>query len=462
MKKLPMTDLQYRVSAAAKLRYQKMREESPPLMATEIELGEHTHPDFPLVQREVFGRLYHRHTKPVAMEAETPIERLAKWFHEKLDEVPAWSSLRETCHMDSLCAANATQTLLNHLALECGLPEISDIEDEDAADEALEQWLDSMTSDEAQAEIRGELDRACLKASKEAREVQEAVSLLLPGTSSQQLSDADPATAMKLGQLMQSNPALRDILAALGPLRQAMTAQARKKPMDGKVNPVSVEPTDQLRDLLGAEVAKLAMADTEDHTLLRLTQRQTLGIKRRDSTPLDQGPFVILADCSQSMTTPAWQGISRIDLAKALIIASLLQAKEQGREVKLIWFDGAAWQQQVDLSTPASTLDTIQRIALQSAVGGTSLSAPFLKLREVQPDQERADVLLISDGNATVFKDEVEAGLGSMALHYLLIGPERESNPILRSMAKAFFNVAELDPTSKSLASFAMTASRGA
>ncbi|MDZ5455996.1 VWA domain-containing protein [Azohydromonas lata] len=113
-----------------------------------------------------------------------------------------------------------------------------------------------------------------------------------------------------------------------------------------------------------------------------------------DPVPLERGPIILCLDTSGSM-----RGAPE-NIAKAVAIAALRAANEQGRACKLIAFGGPGEVLERDLGSGAAGLQALLELMGQSFDGGTDIQTPIERALERVHEArwQQADVLLVSDG----------------------------------------------------------------
>ena len=113
-----------------------------------------------------------------------------------------------------------------------------------------------------------------------------------------------------------------------------------------------------------------------------------------DPEPLERGPIILCLDTSGSM-----RGAPE-NIAKAVAIAALRAANEQGRGCKLIAFGGPDELLERDLDDGAGGLQALLDLMGQSFDGGTDIQTPIERAieRVHEARWHHADVLLVSDG----------------------------------------------------------------
>ena len=174
----------------------------------------------------------------------------------------------------------------------------------------------------------------------------------------------------------------------------------------------------------------------------------------RGEESLTRGPMIVLVDESGSMgrgpqSAGAW--------SKAVCLALMTTAIDQRRAFHLVGFSGyrsaASWHEAInhefhcDAGAPPPVEDVCTAL-LRGSYGGTSFNAPLRRALEVlrtTPTMRQADVILITDGEATI-APEVQQEFVAMRqtegvqLYGVLVGADATGDS-LRPLATALWHV---------------------
>ena len=219
--------------------------------------------------------------------------------------------------------------------------------------------------------------------------------------------------------LLEDEKSLKELADLLGSMREAeieIEEEAFEKTIirqewvvdeHSKAEIVGVHESDDLNNLLSAEVGLLSDENTELLFLKRYADKNLLTFRYEDRklvksenvlTEVNQsvrlkekGPFIICVDTSESMTGRPEQ------LAKVLCLGILKMAIKENRRAYLINFSQGI--KTLDLYDIASSINEIAKFLRMSFYGGTDISlALYEAVRQLRSnDYQDADVLIISD-----------------------------------------------------------------
>jgi len=138
----------------------------------------------------------------------------------------------------------------------------------------------------------------------------------------------------------------------------------------------------------------------------------------------EQGPIILCLDTSASMSGP------RERVAKALALEVLRGAHRQGRQAYLYAFSGPQQVEEIELKAEASNLNALLTFLSNSFSGGTDVDRPLaLSLERLrQKGWERADILMVTDGEIPGASPELLSGIREMSaehgleVHGMLVG----------------------------------------
>lgn len=446
--RLARRDVRFEVARSAKSRYRVFRDKHTGFKPRECALMAKVGEGGELIPREVFGRLIHPKTKRLEGEASSALERAADIIHGELDKSSAFARLQTTTKHNPIAAAVAAVELADWIVEDIDLPAqpkdsdvkrhkaqgASDTEARQAAiEDALASWCKKVEGDRGRAAaMRGSLDERSGAAGEAAREVCEGLARGFGMGDADDFARTNPDIAVEIAEKFANDARFRRVLKYLGAFSRAFSAASRTKKVQGQTEPWSVTTGDDVRALLPAEKARLALDATRLDTMRRFLNRETFQFKLRTSNPSKRGPFRLLVDASGSMHG------RRIETATAFAAAALIAASDEGREVALTLFASRPVEIEVDVSTPEARLRTLERILSVRAGGGTNIGAAFAHITKRGASNPDADVLLLSDGMVSGDARTVEVAelaLAKADLHYIVIGPPSAVTPWLREKA---------------------------
>ena len=442
-----------------------------------LDNGTQRQPQFPGFASDMHSSLYCRHLSD--LQAEAPA-----WARELLTtatELPEFQRLRQRCQHNGFLAGIAAESLLSTL-----LPMVPQAEEKARQEPAQQppghaagegqangqgpaqhapQGRPSAQGDAAAADQRRQIRQACREAAHTVDQAGQATDALQqalgrqqgqgPGTQ-ESLKDLDDVR--RLYALLRDNPTLRHIAALAGRLHRLGQAhkKARFEPAVGTVKGITLG--GDLERVLPSELAGLRSANKllRLRTLERLMSRKALQYLWRGEESLTRGPLIVLVDESGSMghgpgSAGAW--------SKAVCLALMTQAIDQHRAFHLVGFSGhrssASWREAINHefhcdagSSPPS--EAVCTALLRGCDGGTSFNAPLRRALEVlqdTPTMRQADIVLITDGEATIADDVQQAVLAVRAregvqLYGVLVGADARGNT-LQPIATALWHVSQ-------------------
>jgi hypothetical protein len=207
----------------------------------------------------------------------------------------------------------------------------------------------------------------------------------------------DPDAAMAVAKMLD-NPRygwVQDVLSNLGQFLN-LFAGLEGEVIEGGVTPVDVRSSRAFDNLLPAEMAGMFLPGPM--AMLKRAQfanGRSLGWHHADVQPSGAGDFFVLLDMSGSM-----QDVRPYAVGFAL--AALKCAFEQGRQARLVLFDGHAVEVELNLRDRAGFIECAENIARAWRGGGTDFGPPFDIVFEAMRSNDVAgwDVLMITDGCA--------------------------------------------------------------
>jgi uncharacterized protein with von Willebrand factor type A (vWA) domain len=379
---------------------------------------------WPLVQRELFGRLY----APGGPKAE-PGERGTPWagrLHEQAEGLPEWRRLAERTRGDAFAAGIAAGSV--GAALLGAMPEDTNQGRDPSGLRAGAEGLAGMAEDigaDAAARAQARLGRLLARAEKEG----EAVAVGLDGgavrnalraaceAAQQEISDAEnalrglgwdagpgiagqrgvgSADKAALAARVAGSIKLRAIARRAGRLRRMAADAVRAKVRHAPDEVADVECGDAVPRLLPAELARYADPDLEVAFLRDLTERRCLQYRLDGKEPKGRGPIVMVLDESGSM-----EGEPEV-WAKAVFLALHEVALRQNRAVALVQFSSEA--SRALTFRPGKPDPEALAAAVESFMGGGTDFGPALmeavRVVEQEGGFRAADVVLVTDGIA--------------------------------------------------------------
>ena len=266
--------------------------------------------------------------------------------------------------------------------------------------------------------LRWAIRRSLKKGLEEAQEAKQAVETF--GRQEAGIQRIPLTEQFRLADLLGKNAKIKDIVKMLGRMRlEALSIKrsrtTRSTPVKRGVETVGIEGIERV---LPDELAALAIGDQgEDLFLKRLLEEVLLAYSYKNPVEETQGPILIAVDGSGSMA-----GAKEI-WAKALAIATILQAKKERRKSRGIIF-GASENEIFEID-----VNRLEDLATASFHMGTDFGPPLRWAEATFNEQPRADLFFITDGvcklEETERADFIRTKTGSGAKCYsVLIGSE--------------------------------------
>lgn len=378
-----------------------------------------TIPDYSKFVREVFGRLYDE-----IIELDDP-EPWAAFAHARADEVPEFEQLRLAVGTDRWDAGESARSIGGHVlenwpkqpsGAPWGQPQDgeSDGENQDgepqvggtSEDEEGNENEQDDGSDEAARKLRQAFREACSQAMQAHVEQQAAMSMLgwsKEGTGSGREMNSEAKA--RLAKLLKKHRRIVELARQVGRMRRLLR-RSRRETVGSSVHGITdVGPGADLARTLPSEFSLLRHRLTRLEFLRRYVERTTLAYQLQGTEQLGRGPMVVCVDVSGSMRG------RRDTWAKALAIALVQQAMEDNRHAAVLTFDTQLRSTYEYDPKQGMSIDRLAELLDDFSGGGTSFHAPLNQARAIidQPGEwERADVVLVTDGECSVTSDWLE------------------------------------------------------
>lgn len=242
--------------------------------------------------------------------------------------------------------------------------------------------------------LRWAIRKSLKKGLEEAQEAKQAVETF--GRQEGGIQRIPLTEQFRLADLLGKNSKIKEIIKMLGRMRlQALSIKRSKithaAPIRRGVATVGI---DGIERVLPDELATLAIgAQGEDLFLKRLLEEDLLAYSYKNPVEETQGPILIAVDGSGSMA-----GAKEI-WAKALAIASMLQAKKEKRKAHGIIF-GASEKEIFEID-----VNRLEDLATASFHMGTDFGPPLRWSQDKFKEQPRADLFFITDGICELEED---------------------------------------------------------
>ena len=426
-------ELVHRVDRWTRYQWARFVEQNPSAQA-ELEAGAAEFYAFRRWARDVFSRLFT--TGPERLEKIRPEDTWAVKLNDALDELPEVERLARRCRGDRVTAGRAALELareaLSRLPEQPSFEDPQPLRDEAAGLSGLMQQIaagdderqstdllealrvEGRTRVQAALQFASELDPSDVRAvarsaaheaasTVDALEAQvEAFSGWGRGAGAGMPTAQDVKAA--LAQRLEQSEKLQALAREAGRMRR-IAVQKQKTRVDHGADEVSdIDRGADLARVLPTELGKLADPARFLEFARGLTERSLLQYRLRGKEALGRGPLVVCLDQSSSM-----DGDKEI-WSKALALALLQVATMQRRTYRVLHFNEGVVR--VDDWAPGSVAPlALVESMVEFVGGGTEFEPPLeaaLEAIQREHDLKRADVVLVTDGEASVSADFAE------------------------------------------------------
>jgi hypothetical protein len=377
----------------------------------------------------------------------------ASLLHAQATELGEWRRLKSMCARNGFAAGVATEAMLAEL-----LPFVPDspkvTPESDGGSIAAASEDSSQASGQcSRVPSDGDVRAALRRATRQARDaVQQAESQLegvatplgfsKPGSSTGQIGNPANIKAIRdAHSRLQSSRRLQRIAELAGRLERIAAAKARSRIDPGVGEVHGIELGDHLSRLLPSELLAFRHPRLRLALLSRLIEHRALTYGMTGREPQARGPIVVLLDESSSMRErgkDVW--------SKAVCLALLSAATNQRRAWHLVAFNGGL-RREVEVPAGQATAPLIEHALDHRCSGGTDFNLPIIRAAEVircSKTMKKADVVIITDGEASLSLDTVEAATvltrtEGVSWFVVGVGPDAETylrclEPIATSM----------------------------
>jgi len=398
---------------------------------------------------ELFARLYNDPAKLADPQGPAWMTRA----HELAAAQGAeFDALRAATEGDADMAALATRGLLRTVAEQ--LPALlEELEQEDNAQPGG-QGLG------AGERLASALRRAARAAQEEVLETSEALAGLAPGLESAPAGQEHDPRRLQLAERLRSDERLRDVLRRAGRIQRIARKRQQVRAEHAREEVVDLERGGDVSRILPSGLSRM------HHPLLRrlamreIVERTALQYRLEGREPQGRGPIVVLLDESMSMEGEphTW--------ARAIGLAALGQAARERRACTVIGFDrhatschrllasGEAYDLGRSPSSPEGKGERLQglpelvlRVASIGTHGGTDYAQPVQFALGCGLREDRADLILVTDGLADIAQDALAELTAAKAKGLRAFGVILNGGSLTPSVRAICDEVVELDRT---------------
>ena len=254
-------------------------------------------------------------------------------------------------------------------------------------------------TDNIRTELQTELSKALDTVQQDAEELKEAMESLAGDQEGAGGHENDLEAKKKLARKLSHNPGLKQFIEKLGAIRRAWNDRKRAKRAESNYSDiVGASFTDDVIHTFPSELALAASEQGKALFALKYSQK-TLLTKNYEAKTQDisKGPVVMYVDISGSMAGAAelW--------SKAIAYTVAEECLKEKRNVHIHLFDTQV-QKTVDLiaGDTSNTEELLNFILTWATHGGTSFAEVINHALSKASIDYKADVLMITDGDATV------------------------------------------------------------
>jgi len=252
--------------------------------------------------------------------------------------------------------------------------------------------------EQSREQLQPQIARAVDKVNKQAEELENELNTMAGANQGVGAHGDDLEIKRRLAKKLKNNRTLKEVIRKLGGLRRAWNDRKRAKRYQSNYSDITgAKFSDEITKVFPAE---LALAATEaGNALFALKYAQkTLLTKDYEAKVKDvqKGPVVMYVDISGSMSgePEVW--------SKAITYVIAEECLEQNRELQVHLFDTVV-QKSITLNPAKNNNEKLLNFIMTWITkGGTSFCSVLEHAMSVATIDEKADVLLITDGDASV------------------------------------------------------------
>lgn len=467
-----MRDLIYSVDKWTAYLWRSLLKDSD-VVRQQVDRGSAKLATFPSFAREVFARLY---SPPKPCSKTRPEDEWARTLHGALDELPTFNRLAAYCARNKEFASAATANLLEQIVDKLPDPPapLADPESRRKEVRGLLDFLQAMNAPDTTTqarlkdgiaaakragtdavaamaaynaalqpdEVRQALRRSVDDAALEVEEITTASAGLTGLGGTGQMSEQTQAL---LGGTLKSSEMMRRLGMLAGRMRRLAMGKRRSRTKHAASELSDVTVGNDLARVLPHELMKLTDPLLALDFLRGFMERSLLQYELSGNEREGRGPVVVLIDDSDSMDGPP----SMFAKATALALADLALADR--RACRLVRFSHRI-NATLDLRPKIDATRDLLPFLSANVDGGTDFELPLRAAREAidrEPTFERADVVLITDGEAQLSAEflaewkrrSAREGLTTYAVH---IGAHAPS--VLHTLTANVIELRELLP----------------
>ena len=351
--------------------------------------------------KEIFASLFENSDRVESQKS------WAKVIFDSIENSDMYRQLKKHCLHNKEKSAIATARLINEIGLSAKeLRKKQKQEEIDFDDDQIEIDFDDSDLDD----LDDVINRFPAKIVQSFNEDDELGNMLGIG---HDMSKASPEKGKSIGKnLLESvkrNRAILEVFKKAGSLLLEMDSK-KVKDQSGMENLIGIVQGRDLRNLTTGSRSLLCNPVTETVFYDKFCRDQLDVFDYEGEINKSRGAIMLLIDESGSM-----KSYGRNDLASAIGIAFTHLAIKEDRPITIVGFNGGVTNvyevkdkkcicnhREIGLS------DLLMELATRQPIGGTNFDAPICKALNMYPNEQKADLVMVTDGHAPISERTVE------------------------------------------------------
>lgn len=252
--------------------------------------------------------------------------------------------------------------------------------------------------EKAKQKIQAQVDNIVDKAVKQSDDVNENINNMYGDNEGSINETSNLSEKRELAKKLENNKHLREIAKKLGAIKRALVIRKRQKKVTASYE--AITGARYGNDITKAFPSEISLASTEEGKALFALKysQKTLFIKDYTAKASDiaQGPIVLYVDVSGSM-------LGECELwSKAVMFVIAEKALKERRNVHIYLFDVSIRDELVLEKTRKNNRELLDLAGRRVSGGGTSFNSVVSHAVYNSDFDERADILMITDGHSDV------------------------------------------------------------
>lgn len=332
---------------------------------------------------------------------------------KSINDTPEVDSIRQSVRSDPDMTAIATASMIR--AITEKLPELmqaledAGVDPESTDDTAGEDDEDgegmAMAIEDAAGKMQRAIRHAVTDAVGDVAEAREVLNGILPGMGgAPPVAEQEDPRRLALVERALKDDRLRRVLQIAGRIQRISDRVRMTRSDTSREEVIDIERGADIGRILPSELAGLRHPTLRKLVKKGLADRSLLQYRLSGHEPLGRGPIVVCLDVSSSMFATMPGGLRLIDWASAIGIASVRTAVLQKRPVRVVLFNdytGQSWVLDGRTDRRAAEKAILDLTGIRAS-GGTNFDAPLNWGLDNGAEQDRADLILVTDGYANI------------------------------------------------------------